>query len=235
MHEEDIFMGMNLLDICNWAGNISFYAGGSLGGKNKKCSLLICFICGLSTTFGGGALLRDIFTLNVTPAILGNPGEFMAVAVFGLLFLLAVSNDKIYALFEGNNKKPASMLVHKVLVVLDSCGILAFAILGFDKGIVNHSYFVAVSTGVYSAVGGGFLAIFIRNIFRHANFTDKKKQIIQEIRESIPYYVYGFTMTVTYSVFAVTGVIDLYKNAVIAVLIPIAIFLGLVSDKAMRG
>jgi uncharacterized membrane protein YeiH len=226
---------MDLLGICNWAGNISFYAGGSLGGKKNKCNPLICFISGISTTFFGGLFLRDTLTLHVTPAVFGNLGEFFAVAVFGILFLLAVSNDKIYALFDKDNKKPASMLAQKILVILDSCGVLAFAIIGFDKGIADHSYFVAVSTGVYTAVGGGFLAIFIRNIFSKTNLAKKKKQIVAEIKQNVPYYIYGFTLTVTYSVFAATGVTDFDKNAVIAVLIPIAIVFGLATDKNMRG
>jgi uncharacterized membrane protein YeiH len=193
---------------CNYAGDAAFCSGGTLTAANERKPPIIGILSGLLTTFGGGAILRDMLTLGTVPKILSSIGEIVAVAVL-------------------------AAVLKKALVAADSLGVLAFVAIGYQRGMeINGSVVIAIMCGFYTACGGGILALVLRGLAEKGNL--KREYIKASLTKNTPYYVFGLAMSLTYCVFA-TAKVD--PNVTVAVPTLLAVGLGFLTDKeiAERG
>ncbi|GHU39581.1 hypothetical protein FACS1894105_14340 [Clostridia bacterium] len=150
-------------NFCNYAGDAAFCSGGTLTAEKERKPPIIGLLSGLLTTFGGGALLRDILTLGTVPKILGSIGEIVAVAVFAALLILAFTYDKPFRAIR--DKPTLAAVLKKALVAADSLGVLAFVAIGYQRGMeINGSVVIAIMCGFYTACGGGILALVLRGL-----------------------------------------------------------------------
>ncbi|GHV47731.1 hypothetical protein FACS189499_05740 [Clostridia bacterium] len=220
--------GLTLLALCNIAGDIAFCTGGVLNGRNGGVKQHIWALSGLATTFFGGAFLRDILTLHKMPAILGSPHEIIAVALFAVILtiMFAYSKSRIENM---NSKIPQlSWILKKGIVLLDSLGILAFAVIGVDKAIeVDSTYIITVACGFYTACGGGIIAALIRHTSVKPKLKEKWQHFKNTFVRNIPYYYFGLAIAITYSLSVIIGV---EKNFAVALITPIAIVVGFLTD-----
>lgn len=218
----------NWFGFCNYAGDAAFCAGGTLAAVRERKSPIIALLSAIFTTFGGGAILRDMLTLGAVPKILGSPGEIAAVAVFAALLMLVFTNDRP---FRAIRKRPTlAAALKKTLVVADSLGVLAFVKIGYERGIeFDGSIVIAVICGFYTACGGGILALVARGLAEKG--AEKKGAYIKsKLVKNAPYYIYGFLMSLTYCVLAIAN-----ADSNVAVLTALAVGLGFLTDKEITG
>ena len=216
----------NWLAFCNIAGDAAFCTGGILTAKRYKTHWIVCVLSGLSSTFFGGAFFRDMLTLNENPKILENPVEIMLVSLFAVILILIFSNRWQCSWPVG------ILLLKKTLLLFDSLGVLAFSAIGYEIGIMfNGTFIIALTCGFYTACGGGIIATIIRCMLNRDVFTQKCKNLCISLYRNIPYYYFVHAITLTYSFFDMVG-ID--KNSAVIVLTPLAVLLGMVSEKVIE-
>jgi uncharacterized membrane protein YeiH len=170
-----------------------------------------------------------VITLGTVPKIFGSPGEIAAVAVFAALLILAFTYDKPFRAIR--NRPTLSAVLKKAMVAADSLGILAFVAIGYQRGMeINGSVLIGIMCAFYTACGGGILALVLRGLAEKRKL--KRDYIKKNLVRNAPYYVFGLTISLTYCVFALAKV---HPNVIVAVLTPLAVGLGFLTDKEITG
>ena len=217
-------MTISLLFLWNIAGDIAFAVGGALAAQKLKLGWFATFLSAMSTTFFGGAF-RDIFLLHTPPGILGSPIEIAWVAALSLGLSLILTHTK-----RKLPSKPGKAFKHG-LVALDSLGVLAFGAIGYMKGrgmLVGVG--VCLLCGWFTACGGGIIAAFIRSVAKRGTLTEKAKCLASTLFNNRHYFVFGGIVTVTYAVTIAAGASE---TLALAILTPLAVFLGFITDRKM--
>jgi uncharacterized membrane protein YeiH len=125
-------------------GTAAFSVSGYLVGVKKRFDLLGILIVAILTSIGGG-VVRDVL-LNRVPVVFRDASPiFVIVATLALAWLFSLHRSW------GN-------AMHRVFVVADSIGLIAFSIAGAQVGIsFDLNLFGVLCVGFISAVGGGVL------------------------------------------------------------------------------
>ena len=218
-------MTISLLFLWNIAGDIAFAVGGALAAQKLKLGWFATFLSAMSTTFFGGAFLRDLLTLHTPPGILSSPIEIAWVAALslGLSLILTYTKRKLPS-------KLGKAFKHSILVC-DSLGVLAFGAIGYMKGrgmLVGVG--VCLLCGWFTACGGGIIAAFIRSAAKRGTLTEKAKCLASTLFNNRHYFVFGGIVTVTYAVTIAAGASE---TIALAILTPLAVFLGFITDRKM--
>lgn len=142
MHELfDLLFDMDWLFL---VGTAAFSVSGYLIGVKKRFDLLGVLIVALLTAIGGG-VIRDVL-LNRIPIIFHDASSVWVIAAT-LLASWAVSLHKVYGVG-----------MHRVFIVADSIGLIAFSLAGADIGIhYGLNLFGVLFVGFVTAIGGGIV------------------------------------------------------------------------------
>ncbi|QDQ29238.1 trimeric intracellular cation channel family protein [Chitinimonas arctica] len=125
-------------------GTAAFSVSGYLLGVKKRFDMLGVLIVALLTAIGGG-VIRDVL-LNRIPIIFFDASSVWVICA-ALLASWAVSLHKVYG---------ATM--HRVFIVADSVGLIAFSLAGADLGIdYGFNLFGVLFVGFVTAIGGGIV------------------------------------------------------------------------------
>jgi len=163
---------MDMLDILDLIGVVSFTISGALVAVRKKMDYLGICILGLITAFGGGAI-RDITIGNTPPVMFRNP------VYAGISFL--VSNIVFIVLYRRKVSKPlTSFIFEKALFWFDTVGLASFTVNGVIVGqsMTDGGFFLCSFLGVITGVGGGVIrdlladtvpAIFVKHVYAMAS------------------------------------------------------------------
>ena len=148
-----------LFDIINIIGTISFAAAGAMVAIDKETDLFGVILLSLTTCFGGG-ILRDVMLGQTIgrdmPAFFESLEMEIIVCVCTALivFLLALIFKERYVKEEET--------VDKINNVLDALGLGVFATVG-TASYIEVNAFVAITAGMFSAVGGSMIRDVILN------------------------------------------------------------------------
>lgn len=125
-------------------GTAAFSVSGYLIGVKKRFDLLGVLIVALLTAIGGG-VIRDVL-LNRIPIIFHDASSVWVIAAT-LLASWACSLHKVY---DRN--------MHRVFIVADSVGLIAFSLAGAALGIqYGLNLFGVLFVGFVTAIGGGIV------------------------------------------------------------------------------
>lgn len=125
-------------------GTAAFSLSGYLLGVKKQFDLLGILIVSLLTAIGGG-IIRDVL-LNRIPIVF-HDASALWVIVATLLVAWGASLHKVY-----------SPTMHRIFIVADSIGLIAFSLAGAQVGIhYGLNLFGVLFIGFVSAVGGGIV------------------------------------------------------------------------------
>jgi uncharacterized membrane protein YeiH len=123
-------------------GTAAFAFSGYLVGVKKRLDILGVFIVALLTAIGGG-IIRDVLVHRV-PLVFFDYTSVVIIAVTLLLSWLAGLHRRDSAVF------------HKLFIIADSLGLVAFSLTGAQVGLVyDLNAFGVVLLGFVTAVGGG--------------------------------------------------------------------------------
>lgn len=164
-----------LQTILNYVSNITFIINGILMARQKDLPPSIQLLCGISSAFFGGILLRDLTLLRLVPAVFDDPLEFTATVPIGALAVFLLKNS-------SPNKRLCSLL-H----IADLVGTAVFASAGYKRGIfAGASMWICFSSGFVTACGGGLIAAAIRS-----SFLKDPLHFFHTLRENRYYYLYA--------------------------------------------
>ncbi len=137
-------MELDIIVISNLIGSIAFALSGFLAGVRKHLDAMGIFIVSMLTANGGGAL-RDVL-INKVPLVLQDSTPFLlsvAVIFAGWLFGL---------------HRRANMEQHRIFVLCDAIGLVAFALTGTMAGLAAGLPVFGVTVLAFlTAAGGGML------------------------------------------------------------------------------
>ena len=143
------------MDFLLWTsvlGTAAFAVSGAMLAVQKKMDLFGVNILALATAVGGGAI-RDLLIGQTPPVMFLHPA-YATIAILTANVVFAVSSlhrrlppGRIAALYE------------RTLALSDALGLAAFTVNGVSIGMESASptFFLAVSLGVVTGVGGGVL------------------------------------------------------------------------------
>lgn len=125
-------------------GTAAFSVSGYLIGVKKRFDLLGVLIVAILTAIGGG-IVRDVL-LNRVPVVFRDASPVGTIIVtLGLAWLLSLH-------------KSWNARMHKVFVLADSIGLIAFSLAGAQVGLdYGLNLFGVLCVGFITAVGGGVL------------------------------------------------------------------------------
>lgn len=133
---------MELLDILNWAGTLTFAATGALVAIRAQFDLIGVLVLAAVTAIGGGSI-RDVIVGILPPSSFTNEPLLWAVATTGLLVFIT-----------HRRMNPESRLLY----FLDTLGLGIFAALGAQTGVdYGMGMWGVVFAGAVSGVGGGVM------------------------------------------------------------------------------
>lgn len=137
-------MEFDIITLSNLIGSIAFALSGFLAGVRKHLDAMGIFIVSMLTANGGGAL-RDVL-INRVPLVLQDSTPFLlsvAVIFAGWLFGL---------------HRRADLEQHRIFVLCDAIGLVAFAVTGTMAGLaVGLPVFGVTVLAFLTAAGGGML------------------------------------------------------------------------------
>lgn len=145
-------LGSVLFDM-DWlflVGTAAFSVSGYLIGVKKRFDLLGVLIVAILTAIGGG-VVRDVL-LNRVPVVFQDASPVSTIiATLGAAWLLSLH-------------KSWNARMHKIFVLADSIGLIAFSLAGAQVGIsYGLNLFGVLCVGFITAVGGGVLRDMLVN------------------------------------------------------------------------
>jgi len=145
---------MEILDIIfEIIGTVAFAVSGALVAIDKKMDLLGVAVLGTVTAVGGG-ILRDL-CLGITPptAFVRPYYTILAAAVSIIIFALPI-----------REKIKGTLYFDKTLLIMDSAGLGAFAMVGIHVAYVNNAgSFTMLMVGTFTGVAGGVFRDMLSN------------------------------------------------------------------------
>ncbi len=141
---------MDILDIAEVIGIISFALSGFFVASGAKLDLLGVFIASFLTALGGG-VIRDIIADKSLYAFTNNLASMLVIIVVGMAIFFKIQR---FNTIENN-----------ILFILsDTLGLVSFAISGAMVGIdVGFNFFGVILLSLITAVGGGVLRDMLIN------------------------------------------------------------------------
>jgi len=145
-----LWQGLVDMDWLFLIGTAAFSVSGYLIGVKKRFDLLGVLIVAILTAIGGG-IVRDVL-LNRVPVVFRDASPVTAiVATLAISWLFSLH-------------KSWSGTMHRVFVIADSVGLIAFSLAGAQVGIdFDLNLFGVLCVGFISAVGGGVLRDMLVN------------------------------------------------------------------------
>lgn len=144
---------LDLLFDMDWlflVGTAAFSISGYLVGVKKRFDLLGVLIVAILTAIGGG-VIRDVLIDRVPVVFRDASPVSTIIATLGLAWLLSLHKDWNAAM-------------HRVFVLADSIGLIAFSLAGAQVGIdFGLNLFGVLCVGFITAVGGGVLRDMLVN------------------------------------------------------------------------
>ena len=138
----DAVSRIDLMDWISGLGTVAFTFSGYLVGVKKRLDLLGILIVALLTAIGGG-IIRDVMVHRV-PLVFYDYTNVVIISVTLLLSWIA-----------GLHRRE-SPVFHKMFIIADSLGLVAFSITGAQVGLMFElNAFGVVLLGFITAVGGG--------------------------------------------------------------------------------
>ncbi len=141
---------LDILDIAEVIGIISFALSGFFVASGAKLDLLGVFIASFLTALGGG-VIRDIIADKSLYAFTNNLASMLVIVVVGMAIFFKIQR---FNTIENN-----------ILFILsDTLGLVSFAISGAMVGIdVGFNFFGVILLSLITAVGGGVLRDMLIN------------------------------------------------------------------------
>lgn len=138
-------MLLNLLSV------IIFSLDASLNSSKKPRSCAETILIALVTTFGGGAIIRDIVILHELPGCLNDTSDIIVCIIVSVLsYMMRVLN--LHNIFYYST-------ISKIRYVMDKLGIATFITAGLLKGLsYGTPYLLTILCGVAPGIGGGTIA-----------------------------------------------------------------------------
>jgi len=141
-------MTINIIDILNFLGIVSFAVSGSLAAIEKKLDFFGVLTIALVTSIGGGTL-RDILIGNTPVTWLLNTATFYTI--IGSSFLAILFRQRLN-------------IFRTSLFLFDTIGIGLFTLVGLEKGLeMNLHPLMCISLGTVTACFGGVLRDILCN------------------------------------------------------------------------
>ena len=138
--------------LCDLLGTAAFALSGAMVACHKRADLFGILFLGVITALGGG-MLRDLILGLHPPALFFNRLDVSLAVVMGLLVFFLARYHKGYWVQREEQ-------VERLNNVVDALGLGFFAVTGclvtIEAGYGNH-WFLTVSMGLTTAVGGGLL------------------------------------------------------------------------------
>jgi uncharacterized membrane protein YeiH len=144
LHFWGTIMDYSIVSIAGWVGSIAFALSGYLAGARKQLDAMGIFIVAILTANGGGAV-RDVL-IGKTPQVLQSNTPFLLVSAV----VLAAWLLKLH--------RHTQLERHKLFVLSDAVGLVAFALTGASAGIAaGLPVFGVMALAFITASGGGML------------------------------------------------------------------------------
>ncbi len=141
---------MDILDIAEVIGIISFALSGFFVASGAKLDLLGVFIASFLTALGGG-VIRDIIADKSLYAFTNNLASLLVIVVVSVAIFFKIQR---YNTIENNI----------LFIFSDTLGLVSFAISGALVGLdVGFNFFGVVLLSLITAVGGGVLRDMLIN------------------------------------------------------------------------
>ena len=156
--------------LLNFLSVIIFSLDASLNASAKRKTVLSTVFISLITTFGGGAIIRDIIILHQIPGCLNAPLDIILCVTVSILVYLGCSLNLQKILYLNP--------ISKIRYLLDKLGTATFIVMGLTKGMsYNLSFIFIIICGVAPGVGGGTIAKMLYEAPCYA-LKVRKKEII---------------------------------------------------------
>ena len=142
-------MTQELYFIAEIIGIIAFSVSGAAVAFKKNMDLFGIIILGACTALGGG-VIRDVLLGITPPSMFKTPLYAVVAAVVSLVVFIPA----VQKLLEG------SRAYDTIMLIMDSIGLGLFTVLGIQTALEKDStynFFVLVSVGVITGIGGGIL------------------------------------------------------------------------------
>ena len=141
---------MNILEIAEIIGILSFSLSGFLVAVEEKLDILGIFIAAFLTALGGG-VIRDVIVGRDPFAFMNNYASILVIMVIMIAIMIGIH-------------KLADIQKHPLFISADTVGMVAFAISGGMIGLEEgFNFFGVILLSLITAVGGGVMRDILIN------------------------------------------------------------------------
>lgn len=199
-----------LISLLSYIGTFASVIGSTLMANKMKLPYLLQFLVGITTTFWGGILLRDLILLKTTPVTFSSPLEIALAAIVCISVIIILKH-----------KKPKNSCL-SILCLFDSIGTVGSIITGYTQG-AHLGILMALACGFVTACGGIILIVAIQ-------MTTKKniKSCFKTLADNIWYFLFDSFISIGYGIIHLT---KLENNTTIIILTAIAITIGFIIER----